>query len=223
MAKLINERPLYLIAQYVYYFLIVNLQFLLANSLFIISLFLFEWTLDNILLFYLVLLPAGPSLASLYATMGKLIRTKDVRPFLDFWLYYKKLFRIGLTYWAIQWTVIVILLIDIRYANIYMSTLSPVLWVLLIFSLFIMLYAVPILTRFEVRIKNLLLVSVYSIFKFFKTTLLHLSTLLSLIIIYLFAPSFSILFLMSATAFFIMFNMRKPFEIMEKDLVKDVS
>ena len=223
MAKLINERPLYLIAQYVYYFLIVNLQFLLANSLFIISLFLFEWTLDNILLFYLVLLPAGPSLASLYATMGKLIRTKDVRPFLDFWLYYKKLFRIGLTYWAIQWTVIVILLVDIRYANIHMSTLSPALWVLLIFSLFIMLYAVPILTRFEVRIKNLLLVSVYSIFKFFKTTLLHLSTLLSLIIIYLFAPSFSILFFMSAAAFFIMFNMRKPFEIMEKDLVKDVS
>lgn len=221
MAKLLNERPLYVMVQYVYYFLIVNLQFLIANILFILSLLLFEWTLENILIFYIALLPAGPSLASLYATMGKLIRTKDVRPFVDFWLYYKKLFRIGITYWAIQWTVIVILLVDIRYTNIHMSTLSPALWILLIFSLFIMLYAIPILTRFEVKLKNLLLVSIYSIFKFFKTTLLHLSTLASLIIIYLFAPSFSILFCMSAAAFFIMFNMRRPFEIMEKELVKE--
>ncbi|GAA0285979.1 putative membrane protein YesL [Gracilibacillus halotolerans] len=221
MAKLINERPLYVFAQYIYYFIIANLQFLLANLLFIIALLFFEWTLDNILVFYIALLPAGPSLCALYAMMGKLIRTKDIRPFMDFWKYYRQLFKISFTYWFIQWTVIVILLVDIRYTNLNMSVLSPALWVLLIFSLFIMLYAIPILTRFEVRLKNLLIVSVYSIFKFFKTTLLHLSTLASLIFIYLFAPSFSILFCMSVVAFFIMFNMRKPFEVMEDELVRE--
>lgn len=221
MAKLINERPLYIFAQYIYYFIIANLQFLLANLLFIIALLFFEWTLDNILVFYIALLPAGPSLCALYAMMGKLIRTKDIRPFMDFWKYYRQLFKISFTYWFIQWTVIVILLVDIRYTNLNMSVLSPALWVLLIFSLFIMLYAIPILTRFEVRLKNLLIVSVYSIFKFFKTTLLHLSTLASLIFIYLFAPSFSILFCMSVVAFFIMFNMRKPFEVMEDELVRE--
>lgn len=221
MAKLINERPLYIFAQYIYYFIIANLQFLLANLLFIIALLFFEWTLDNILVFYIALLPAGPSLCALYAMMGKLIRTKDIRPFMDFWKYYRQLFKISFTYWFIQWTVIVILLVDIRYTNLNMSVLSPALWVLLIFSLFIMLYAIPILTRFEVKLKNLLIVSVYSIFKFFKTTLLHLSTLASLIFIYLFAPSFSILFCMSVVAFFIMFNMRKPFEVMEDELVRE--
>lgn len=221
MAKLINERPLYIFAQYIYYFIIANLQFLLANLLFIIALLFFEWTLDNILVFYIALLPAGPSLCALYAMMGKLIRTKDIRPFMDFWKYYRQLFKISFTYWFIQWTVIVILLVDIRYTNLNMSVLSPALWVLLIFSLFIMLYAIPILTRFEVKLKNLLIVSVYSIFKFFKTTLLHLSTLASLIFIYLFAPSFTILFCMSVVAFFIMFNMRKPFEVMEDELVRE--
>ena len=140
---------------------------------------------------------------------------------MDFWKYYRQLFKISFTYWFIQWTVIVILLVDIRYTNLNMSVLSPALWVLLIFSLFIMLYAIPILTRFEVKLKNLLIVSVYSIFKFFKTTLLHLSTLASLIFIYLFAPSFTILFCMSVVAFFIMFNMRKPFEVMEDELVRE--
>ncbi|WP_066195605.1 YesL family protein [Gracilibacillus timonensis] len=218
MLQLATDRPLYKGILYIYYFMMINLHFMIANSLFLIVFLLFEVTVANILLFYIALLPAGPAFAALYASMGKLIREKDLMPTKDFWAYYKKNFKIGTKYWLVQWTVMTILIIDIYYANQYFAMLSPVFLIMLLFSLFIMLYAFPILTRFEVKLKNLYLVSIYAIFRYFKTTLFHMSTLVSLVIIYYFAPGITIWFCMSIVAYFLMFNMRKALQLMERDL-----
>ncbi|MDX8044560.1 DUF624 domain-containing protein [Gracilibacillus sp. S3-1-1] len=220
MAQTVMEKPLFTAIQYVYYFLLTNIHFMLANSLFLVAFVFVEMTVQNILLFYLTLLPAGPSLAALYATMGKVIRERDLNPTKDFWSYYKKNFRLSTKYWFIQWTILTVLIVDIYYANQFLPILSPVFLLLFIFSLFILLYAFPIMSRFEVKLKNLFIVSIYAIFRYFKTTLLHITTLISLAIIYYAAPSITIWFCMSTAAFFLMFNMKKPFELMQEELAQ---
>ncbi|WP_054859849.1 DUF624 domain-containing protein [Gracilibacillus sp. JCM 18860] len=212
------DRPLYVALQYIYYFLMTNIYFMLANILFLVIFLFVELTLDNILLFYLALLPAGPAFAALFASMGKLVREKEISPTKDFWSYYKKNFMIGTKYWLLKWTILVILLLDLRYTGFNIQVLTPIIFILIIVALLILLYAFPILTRFEVKIKNLWLVAIYANFKFFKTTLLNLSTFVSLGVIYYFAPSITIWFCMSIATFFIMFNMRKPFEVMELEM-----
>ncbi|SFL52059.1 Uncharacterized membrane protein YesL [Gracilibacillus orientalis] len=220
MAQIVTERPLYIAIQYFYYFLVTNIHFMLANLLFLLAFVFVEMSVQNIILFYIALLPAGPSFAALYATMGKMIRKRDLSPTKDFWKYYKNNFGIATKYWLIQWTIMSILIVDMHYASQYLAVLSPVFLILLIFLLFVMLYAFPIMTRFEVKLKNLFIVSVYAIFRFFKTTLFHISTLVSLAIIYYFAPSITVWFCMSVAAFFIMFNMRKSLKLMEQELAQ---
>ncbi|KAB8130995.1 DUF624 domain-containing protein [Gracilibacillus oryzae] len=220
MSQTIAERPLYTAIQYIYQFMMINIYFMCANILFILAFIFFELTLANMIIFYVALLPAGPALAAIFATMGKLTREKEISPTKDFWLYYKKNFGISMKYWLVKWTILAMLLVDLRYANINMKWLTPILIILIIIFLFIMLYAFPILTRFEVKFKNLWIVSIYANFKFFKSTLLNLSSFVALTIIYLFAPGISIWFCMSIASFFIMFNLRKPLEIMEKDLTQ---
>ncbi|MGP4041446.1 YesL family protein [Gracilibacillus sp. D59] len=220
MAHTVTERPLYIAVQYFYYFLITNIHFMLANVLFLLAFVFVEMSVQNIILFYIALLPAGPSWAALYASMGKMIRERDLSPTKDFWKYYKNNFRIATKYWLIQWTIMTILIVDMYYASHYLAILSPVFLILLIFMLFLMLYAFPILTRFEVKLKNLFIVSIYAIFRYFKTTLFHISTLVSLAIIYYFAPGITVWFCMSVAAFFIMINMKKPFKLMEQELAQ---
>ncbi len=220
MIQTVTERPLYIAVQYFYFFLVTNIHFMLANLLFLLAFVFVEMSVQNIILFFIALLPAGPSLAALYASMGKLIRERDLSPTKDFWKYYKNNFGIATRYWLVQWTIMAILIVDMYYTNQFLSVLSPVFLILLIFMLFVMLYAFPILTRFEVKLKNLFIVSVYAIFRYFKTTLFHISTLVSLTIIYYFAPGITVWFCMSVAGFFIMFNMRKPLQLMEEQLAQ---
>ncbi|QGH33964.1 DUF624 domain-containing protein [Gracilibacillus salitolerans] len=220
MIQTVTERPLYIAVQYFYFFLVTNIHFMLANLLFLLAFVFVEMSVQNIILFFIALLPAGPSLAALYSSMGKLIRERDLSPTKDFWKYYKNNFGIATRYWLVQWTIMAILIVDMYYTNQFLSVLSPVFLILLIFMLFVMLYAFPILTRFEVKLKNLFIVSVYAIFRYFKTTLFHISTLVSLTIIYYFAPGITVWFCMSVAGFFIMFNMRKPLQLMEEQLAQ---
>ncbi|UOQ48370.1 DUF624 domain-containing protein [Gracilibacillus caseinilyticus] len=217
----LTDRPLYKSVLYVYYFMVTNFHFMLANGLFILAFIFFQLQIENILLFYIALLPAGPALAALHATMGKFVREKDINPTKDFWLYYRKNVVIASKFWLFIWTLITIFIVDIHYANIYVSVLAPVFLILLIACLFIMLYAFPVLTKFEVKLKNLLLVSIYSFFRYFKTTLLHVSTLISLAIIYYFVSGLAIWFIMSIVVYFIMHNMQKPFVSMQEELGKE--
>ncbi|RCW74772.1 YesL family protein [Saliterribacillus persicus] len=218
MANMITDRPLYLAVNYIYVIAVTNFHFILANILFLLAFIFSDLTMENILLFYITLLPTGPSLAALFATMGKYVREKEVRPTIDFWIYYKKNFKPAFLYWIITSTALMVLFIDIYYAEGFLAFFTPFFFVLCIGIFVILIYALPILTRFEVKQKNLWVVSFYSIFRFIKTTILNITTILSLALIYYIAPGTIVWFFMSLAAYFIMFNMRKPFEIMELEL-----
>lgn len=218
MAKSIIDRPIYSVITYIYAFLVTNFYFFIANSLFVFAFYFVEFKIENILLFYLAVIPFGPSITALLATMDKLVKEKVIQPSKDYWYFYKSNFKVTITYWLIQWTVIVILIIDIHYGNLYASFLSPIFLVFILVNIALMLYALPIMTRFEVKMKNLFIVSFYANFRFIKTTLLNMTTIISLGIIYYTFPGITVLFLMSLTCFFLMYNIQRPFESMEIEL-----
>lgn len=218
MANSIIDRPIYNVINYVYAFLVTNFYFFLANSVFVFAFYFVEFTIENILLFYIALLPFGPSVTALLATMDKLVKDKIIQPTKDYWHFYRSNFKVTMKYWLIQWSVITILIVDIHYGNLYFPLLSPIFLVFILLNVAIMLYALPLITRFEVKIKNLFLVSFYANFRFIKTTILNMTTIVALGVIYYAVPSIFILFLMSITCFFIMFNIQRPLEQMEIDL-----
>ncbi|GAA5417225.1 hypothetical protein Pryu01_02288 [Paraliobacillus ryukyuensis] len=218
MSKSIIDRPIYTIVNYIYAFLTTNFYFLLANSLFIIVFFLADFTIQNILLYYVALLPFGPAIAALFGVMGKLVRDKVTQPTKDYWYYYRKNFKIAMKYWLIQATIFLILIIDIYYAQLFISFLAPLFFIFLIVSGFIMLYAFPILTKFEVKLKNLFFVSFYANFHYFKKTLLNLTTVAAFGVIFYVLPGVATLFITSVTCFFIMFNLQTTFGQMEQQL-----
>lgn len=218
--KSIIDRPVYTIMKYLYYFLITNFYFVLCNILFFSAFYLVDFTFENILLFFVTLIPMGPSVTALFFTMGKLVRQKEVNPTSEYFKAYKSNFLMTMKYWSIQLTIIFILVIDVYYSTSNDNILSPFFLILLLICLFIMLYAFPIIARFEVKIKNLFIISIYSNFKFPKAALLNMSSLIAFGIIYIKLPSISSLFSISLLAYFIMYNLQEPLERLKVDLSK---
>lgn len=221
MSKSITDRPIYIIMKYLYYFLITNFYFVLCNFLFFSAFYLADFTFENILLFYMTLIPMGPSITALLSTMGKLVRQKEVSATSEYFKAYRSNFTITMKYWIIQLTVIFILLIDVYYSTNNDNILSPLFLILLLISLFVMLYAFPIISRFEVKIKNLIIISIYSNFKFPKATLLNMSSLIAFGIIYINFPSISSLFSISLIAYFVMYNLDEPLEKLRVEMSKE--
>ncbi|MDL4841898.1 DUF624 domain-containing protein [Aquibacillus rhizosphaerae] len=218
MSTPMMDRPIYMMTKYMYAFFVTNLYFLLCNLLFFIVYFLADFTFQNIILFYLTMIPMGPSITAVLSAMGKLVREKDVSPSIEFWKAYKRNFWVTMKYWFIQLTIIFILIIDIYYATTRINFISPLFFLFLLASLFVMMYALPVITRFEVKLKNLLIVSIYSNFKFFKTTVLNVSSIVAFGFTFYFFPSIGSLFFVSLIGFFIMFNLQVPFRHMENEM-----
>ncbi|MBM7541596.1 DUF624 domain-containing protein [Amphibacillus cookii] len=216
MSKTIIDRPLYRMVNYIYAFFVTNFHFMLLMSPFVIIFYLAEFTIQNILLYYLALIPFGPGFAALLKTMDKLVNEKIIEPTKDFWRFFSQNFKLSFKYWFIQWTIIVILIIDIHYANLHMPMLAPIFLIFMAACLVLMCYTFPILTKFEVKLKNLLVVSTYAIFKYLKTTLLNLSTIAAFGIIFYAYPGVAVLFLMSLIGFFMMYNMQTVFNQLEQ-------
>ncbi|SEO52668.1 Uncharacterized membrane protein YesL [Amphibacillus marinus] len=215
MSKTLIDRPIYLMVNYLYAFLATNFFFLLLISPFIFFFYFADFTVQNILLYYVSLLLFGPAFAALLKTMDKLVKDKIIQPAKDFWTFFLQNFKTAFKYWLIQWTIVVVLIIDIYYANLYLPILSPIFLIFIGVCLFISCYAFPILTKFEVKIKNLFVISIYSIFRYIKVTLLNVSTLVAFGVIFYAFPSIIVLFFMSLLSFFIMYNLQDVFKLLE--------
>src|SRR5690625_1166706 len=124
----------------------------------------------------------------------------------------------ALKYWLIQLTIMLILSVDIFYSVNRSNIFSPLFLILLIVCLFIMLYAFPIISRFEVKIKNLFIVSLYSNYKFPKATILNATTVLAFDVIYWNFPSLSVLFSIILIGYFIMYNLQEPLSYLEETM-----
>lgn len=181
MKKEFYEKPIYTIPNYILGLIQSSFYFGICNILLILFFIITNLFPDqfNILLFVICLIPLGPSLGALYPTISKIIREKDIYFASYFWRYYKSNFRSYLKLWSVHLGLITLFSIDFEYfyINSPETNLHIIFVVLLILSVLINLYSFSINSRFELKLKDLFVLSIYYMIKKFPITILKVSVI----------------------------------------------
>jgi uncharacterized membrane protein YesL len=200
---------------YLWWFLMANIYFILVNIPFIFIWLLSAKTGAAEINIYIIIcaLPIGPALIALYSVMGKLIREKDLDITKDFFKAYKNNLKEGMFFWTIFVVILSCLYIDITIVKVgtMFNLISMVLGFIVISIIF---YVFPLISRFYLKkIDILKLAFIYSIKK------IHITILnwLLLFVVYLLLskiPTIMFLFLWSIFGYFVM--------LMQKGILKEI-
>lgn len=196
MKKEFYDKPIYTITNYFTNFVASSIYLAVCNILLILFFVLTAMSPDkfNIFFLFIALIPLGPSLGTLYSTISKLLREKDIYFSSYFWNTYKKNFVSFLKLWMVELIILTILFIDFQYFYLHMpqTGIYFVFVVLMAITLLIGLYAFPIASRFEVKLKDVFILSIYYAIKKFPITILKA---IVIFLIYYLSKNLSILFL----------------------------
>jgi uncharacterized membrane protein YesL len=176
MKKEFYDKQLYTISNYIFGFIQSSLYFAVCNILLILF-FIFTTIVPNqfnLFLLFICLIPLGPSLGALYSTIGKIICENDIYFSSHFWNFYKDNFVSYLKLWLAQLIIITVLFIDFQYfyLNVPEKGIHIIFAILIIITLLINLYSFPINSKFELRFKDLLILSIHYMIKKFPITIL---------------------------------------------------
>jgi len=176
MKKDFYDKKVYTISNYIFGFIQSSLYFGICNILLILF-FIFTTIYPsqfNLLILFICLIPLGPSLGALYSTIGKIISEKDIYFSSFFWSLYKKNFVSNLKLWIIQLIILTILFMDFQYfyLNVPEKSIHMLFIILIVIALLISLYSFPINSRFEIKLKDLFILSIYYMIKKFPITIL---------------------------------------------------
>jgi len=212
MKKEFYDRPFHTITNYITEFFLNSINFAICNTP-LILLFVFTVLSSsklNLFILFICLIPLGPSLGALYYTISKIMREKDIYMASVFWTSYKRDFLSYLKLWLIELIAITIFFIDFKYFYSHMPEKGiHIIFVgLIIISLIIGLYSFAINSRFEIKLKDLFLLSIYYMIKKFPITILKIAVI---IITYYLAKNISAAFLifMPSIICFIFFHYDK--------------
>ncbi len=199
MKKEFYDKPFHTISNYITEFFLSSIYLTICNILLILF-FIFTAITPgkvNLVLLFISLIPLGPSLGALYCIIGKTIREKDIYFSSYFWSYYKNNFVSYLKLWLVELVTITILFIDFRYFyfNMPQKDIHIIFILLIIISLIIGLYAFPINSRFQIKFKDLLALSLYYMVKKFQITILKFAII---VLAYYLLKHISIVFIIFA-------------------------
>ena len=172
------DKPLFSLFNHISWLLLGGLYFMVLNIpiIFFYTLTSIDANQFSIVLLFICLIPFGPSLGALYSTMGEIIREKDISFSSYFFKAYKNNFKSNLKLWLLELILLTIFFIDYQYFYLNMTDKGfHIIFVILgIFILILGLYAFPINCRFNVKLKDLLVLSFYYSIKRFHITLLKI-------------------------------------------------
>ena len=220
--KNFGESPIHNALSYFYYFISVNILFTLSNLLFIISLIVLKLELQNLIFFIIALIPTGPSLTALFSVMGKLVREKDIYPFKDYWNAYKLNFKATMKVWSIQLFLLLVIIVDIRYMstanNISFIFIKPLILIAAtLVSISIYLYA--ILSRFDLKTKDLIKLSFFYTFKRLPSSVVNMIILGISIYFAFFKLPILIPFIAGIIVYIMMFRLSSVLKEIEENII----
>lgn len=203
--KFLNVENLLTFFNYVFWFFILNLIFLLFNIP-AISFFMFIGisSINTYLpLFLLTLLPFGPSFTMLLYCTGKIIRNKDLNFMEDIKLGFKLNFKQSTVVWIIELILILILNINIRFFSRFNFLLVGVFILLSIILLVITPYLYLLISRFSLKTLDLIKNSIILAFTRPLISLANIFCILFSMILFELSPGTTFLFMGSILAFLI--------------------
>ena len=224
-----GEGPIYTITNYIFWFFLGNLYFLLLNIplLFILIVLLSNDTstiLEGLTpIIIICCIPIGPAATALLSVMGKLIREKDINITKDFFKAYKTNFFQSLFFWALEIIIISILFIDIRFfiLSSYPRVLTIFIFIVIIFIFLMSLYVFPIISRFYLGTKYILITAAYYTIRKFHITILSFASFLVVGFIFFEVSTFVLVFISSIICYLIMFYQQKILLEIEENLKKN--
>ncbi len=215
---------LFTFTNYIYAFLLTNIYFVLANSLFIFFFLTLEPSFSNILLYFLALIPTGPAVAALYYSMEKLVKTKELSPTHDFFHGYRKNIKDILSIWFPILIVYFILLVDLQYLRQTPTEsnqiLSIVILILIAVWTMLILNAIAISSRYKFRMRDIWKLSVYYSFMKVKNTIGNMLILFILAFVTTVTTDFLILFVSSIVVFLLALNTKEMLSHIEMNFLK---
>ncbi|MBC8060210.1 MAG: DUF624 domain-containing protein [Clostridiaceae bacterium] len=224
--KEFGEGPMYTLFNYIMWIFASNMYFMLCNILLVIYLLSFGKDISSTyVLLYLALLPMGPALAAIYATVGKIIREKDISITSYFFKSYKSNFKQAFILGFIECTAILVSIVDIKYfsAMKYGNYFTPFFIALIVLIFIIGLYAFPLLSRFYLKTTDIIKFSfVYSIKKIHITFFILTSIVCAGFILYT-IPNIAIFFIFGGICYVIMFYEIKILNELESKSTKTES
>lgn len=182
-------------------FIITSLPFFLAYIFVIPSFY-------NLLIFGIAALPMGASLAATFGVCRKFMADKELAIVSQFFKDYKTNFKSATHFWSIQLMMMGIFSLNYRYVTQTgnMRILFPLYLIGIFITLLLSCYAFPILSRFEMKIKHLYLVSFSCLFRYYKVTLLNIAIIIAAILTSMQFSFMITLLIFSITCYFITYS-----------------
>lgn len=215
--KDITKTKLYHILQYIYYFLTSNLLFLIMNLIFFVGQLYIPLSITSILLYYLILIPSGPSITALFFTMRKLVVEKDILVAKTYFRAYKENFWESMKFWILQLTIFTVLFVDLLFVLDKGYTILAIIAALVLLVFIVMtINSFLILSTFEVSIKNLYIFSFLMIFHNLIKSIANLSILIGFSAIWYLTPSLATLFIFSVIVYYLVKNNQQTLLIFQE-------
>ena len=176
MKKEFYEKPLFIIPNYLFNFILNSLYFLVCNFL-LIFFFIVTWTKPesfNFILLSISLIPFGPAFSSLYYCIIKLISEKDIYSHSYFWSFLKNNLISSLKIWLVELSLLLIFIADFQffYINMSQTKLHIIFGLLIVLIMSISLYTLCINTFFVFKTKDTFILSIFYMTKKFPITIL---------------------------------------------------
>lgn len=216
-----DDKPINKILNYIHWFFLTSIYFTLANILFILAIYTFDLRFDNLLIFFIALVPSGPAITALCSCMNKIIFDKYIDTTRDFFKGYKENFILSMKFWIPLLCISSLLIFDIKlcFINGKFLILQIPLILMLTFAIILASYVFPIVCRYKIRLLDSIKLAIYLSFKNLLTTLINL--LIIVISTYLFINSRGLLgfFLSSIACFGILFNLKSSFRFIQNKFI----
>lgn len=215
----------FMACNYVWWFLLANIYFAVMNLPMIVNIFVLgntEMSGVNVFLF-ICLIPLGPAFSAMFTVMGKLVREKEVNVTKEFFKGYKRNFWESLFFWILQLVLLSVVYIDILYLNT--TGLPTIFKYLIIAAAFIIgsigLYGFPIISRFYLRISDVIKLALKYTFKRLDVTMLNWLTIVAIFLILIRVNNIMLLFAVSVACYLIMYYEIKILDKIEEELTAD--
>lgn len=225
-----GEGPIYTITNYIFWFFLGNLYFLLLNIPLLFMLIILLSNGENPLpdgftsIIVICCIPIAPAATALLSVMGKLIRDKDINVTRDFFKAYKANFFQSLFFGALEIIIVSILIIDIRFfiLSSYPRVLTAFIFITIAFILLMSLYVFPLISRFYLSTKDIIKTAAYYTIRKFHITILNFASFL--VVGFIFTKfSFIILFISSIVCYLLMYYQQKILLEIEEKLKKNTA
>ncbi|MBE6070611.1 MAG: DUF624 domain-containing protein [Clostridium butyricum] len=217
-----QDKPINKTLNYIHWFFISNIFFSLCNILFTLSIYLFDLKFDNILIFFLALIPTGPALSALCYFMHKLISDKYVDTTRDFFKGYTQNFKESLKLWIVFLVISFVIIFDLKlcFINGKFLLLFPPMILIMILASILISYSIPILSRYEIKLFNAIKLSFYLALKNPITTTINLFIIGLSLYIFLYSKGLLVFFVPSIGCYILMKNMNSTFLFIENKYLK---